>query len=180
VVSPRDRPQSAAPRQPATNAGSRHFLGGWTIWPAWWQRGDLVVLYPPGTATPTRETACWSCGTGRCARHLREEIDEVPGNSVNRDGSVLLRRFVDRLPGNPSRAILMRAWIASTRRTALSSRRRFGFLPAPRAGGSQRRGKTSVREAFDVALKAHSGSVAGDPLYSAASIGRFTDLTTRC
>lgn len=130
---------------------------------------DLVVLYATGHGDTDRGDSLLELRHGEVwPADLREEIDEYRGNSVIVMDQCYSGGFVDAFQGTRSRAILISSVDGKHPTDCTQFARTFwdSFLH-PELADRKREGKTSVREAFDAALKAHQEALAGDPeLYS--------------
>ena len=170
VLSPRDRragllPETLRLAPVRTNLAPAFDAVGAEI-----RRGDLLVVYGTGHGDITED------GEGYLAlRHgefwpdeLREELERLPADPVVIMDQCFSGAFADGLRGTQHRAIVI---------TTVDARHETDceyFAPAfwraflhPEKADRNRDGKTSVREAFEVAIEAHHNGLAGDKDLSA-------------
>lgn len=131
--------------------------------------GDLVVVYGTGHGDSEQGDSLLELRKGELwPADLREEIDKYRGNTVIVMDQCYSGGFVDAFSGTKSRAIAISSVDGQHLTDCYQFARTFwdAFLHPERADRN-RDGKTSVREAFDAALKAHQEALAGDRELSA-------------
>jgi hypothetical protein len=127
--------------------------------------GDLLVVYGTGHGGTDQGDSLLELRKGELwPADLREEIDEYRGNSLIVMDQCYSGGFVDAFNGTRSRAILISSVDRRHPTDCTQFARTFwdSFLQ-PGLADRNGDGKTSVREAFDAALKAHQEALAGDP-----------------
>ncbi len=142
--------------------------------------GDLMVLYGTGHGDTDEGESLLELRKGELwPSDLREEIDRCRGDSVVVMDQCFSGGFSDAFQGTRSRVIA----ISSVDSRHLTDCYYFAmtfwesFLH-PEQTDSNGDGKTSVREAFDSAIKAHQNALAGDPEVAAnGSYCAFNGLT---
>lgn len=130
------------------------------------RKGDLLVVYGTGHGDITDD------GEGYLALRrgelwpdeLREELERLPGDSVVVMDQCFSGAFADVFRGTQRRAIVISS-VDARHETDCEY-----FAPAfwdaflhPEKADRNHDGKTSVREAFEVAIEAHRRGLAGDP-----------------
>jgi hypothetical protein len=142
--------------------------------------GDLVVLYGTGHGDTDEGESLLELRKGEVwPSDLREEIDRLRGDSVIVMDQCFSGGFSDAFQGTTSRVIAISSVDSRHPTDCYHFAKTFweSFLH-PELADSNRDGKTSVREAFDAALKAHTEALAGDEEVSSNGCYRaFNGLT---
>ena len=128
-------------------------------------QGDLLVVYGTGHGSTDHGDSLLELRRGELwPADLREEIDQYHGNSVIVMDQCYSGGFVDAFDGTKSRTILISSVDSRHPTDCTQFARTFweAFLH-PELADRNGDGRTSVREAFDAAVKAHEQALAGDP-----------------
>jgi hypothetical protein len=137
-------------------------------------KNDLLMVYGTGHGDTDQGDSLLELRNGEVwPADLREEVDQCRGDSVIVMDQCFSGGFADAFQGTKSRVIA----ISSVDKGHLTDCYAFAktfwesFLHPERADANHD-GRTSVREAFDAALKAHQEALAGDPEVSASGVYR--------
>jgi hypothetical protein len=144
------------------------------------EEGDLVVMYGTGHGDTEEGDSLLELTKGEVwPSDLREEIDRYRGDSVIVMDQCFSGGFADAFQDTKSRVIAISSVDSRHLTDCYYFAKTFwdSFLH-PEQADSNHDGKTSVREAFDAALKAHQEALAGDGEVSANGAYRaFNGLT---
>jgi len=145
--------------------------------------GDLLVVYGTGHGDSEEGDALLELRQGEVwAADLGEEVERYRGDSVVVMDQCFSGGFVDAFKDTKRRVIAISSVDRSHETDCTEFARTFwDSLAHPELADRNHDGKTSVREAFDAALKAHRAALAGDPSVSADGVYRsfngFDDAT---
>lgn len=137
-------------------------------------KGDLLIVYGTGHGDTDQGDSLLELRNGEVwPADLREEVDQYRGDSVIVMDQCFSGGFADALQGTKSRAIAISSVDSRHLTDCYAFAKTFwdSFLH-PELADENHDGKTSLREAFDAALKAHREALAGDPEVSASGVYR--------
>jgi hypothetical protein len=165
VLSPRDRRYPTAKATPIYKPFPENFgrvmehLAG-TVRP-----GDLVVIYGTGHGDSDQGESLLELRHGELfATDLRAEVDRLRGDTVVIMDQCFSGGFIDGFQGTKSRAIVVTTVDRDHMTYCVSFARAFwDSCLHPEAADRNHDGKTTVREAFEIAAKAHHKELDGDP-----------------
>ncbi len=127
--------------------------------------GDLVVIYGTGHGDTDEGESLLELRKGELfAGDLREEVDRLRGNTVVIMDQCFSGGFADAFEGTKARVLVVATVDRDHLTYCASFARAFwdSFLD-PAGADRNHDGKTSVREAFAVAVEAHHKELDGDP-----------------
>lgn len=130
------------------------------------QPGDIVVIYGTGHGDTSEEGESF-LELGRDALwafDLRDDVDSLASDTVVVMDQCFSGGFSDAFEGTRSRAIVISS-VDAKHPTECSyfAEAFWGAFLNPERADANRDGRTSVREAFDVAIVAHRDALEGDP-----------------
>ncbi len=137
-------------------------------------KGDLLVVYGTGHGDTDQGDSLLELRNGEVwPADLREEVDHYRGESVIVMDQCFSGGFADAFEGTGSRVIAISSVDSRHLTDCYAFAKTFwdSFLHPERADANHD-GKTSLREAFGAALKAHQEALAGDPEVSASGVYR--------
>jgi hypothetical protein len=167
VISPKDRRHPLAKRTPVCSPVPTHFAQVMDRLASITHAGDTVVIYGTGHGDTDRRGAylvlrhgaLWPAG-------LRAEVERLPANTIVIMDQCFSGGFVDAFEGTRSKAIVI-SDVDSTHETYCAYFAETFWNAFLRDHG------TSVRQAFDAAMKVHQKELAGDPELKADGAYRF-------
>jgi hypothetical protein len=165
VLSPRDRHNPVAFATPFYKPFPENFSSVMDRLAGAVSPGDLVVVYGTGHGDTDQGESLLELRRGELwAGDLRDEVDRFRGNTVVVMDQCFSGGFIDGFQGTKSRAIVVTTVDRDHMTYCVSFARAFwdSFLH-PEAADRNHDGKTSVREAFEIAAKAHHKELDGDP-----------------
>jgi hypothetical protein len=181
VLSPRDRRNPVAITTPFYKPFPENFASVMDHLAGTVGAGDLVLVYGTGHGdTDQGESLLELRGGELWAGDLRDEVDRLHGNTVVVMDQCFSGGFIDAFQGTKSKAIVIATVDRDHMTYCAAFARAFwdAFLHPERAGRNHG-GKTSIREAFEVAAEANRKQLAGDPELRAtarcASFNGFDD-----
>ncbi len=127
--------------------------------------GDLVVIYGTGHGDSDDGASLLELRRGELwASDLRTQVDQLRGNIVIIMDQCFSGGFIDAFEGTKGKVLVV-ATVDRDHMTYCGSFARafWGSLLHPQTADRNHDGKTSVREAFDVAVQAHHKELDGDP-----------------
>ncbi len=165
VLSPRDRRNPPANGTPVFKPFPEHFARVMDDLAARVEPGDLVVLYGTGHGDTDDGESLLELRNGELwADDLREKVDRLRANTVVIMDQCFSGGFIDAFEGTKSKALVIATVDRDHMTYCVPFARAFwdAFLH-PEQADRNHDGKTSIREAFDVAVKAHRKDLDGDP-----------------
>ena len=181
VLSPRDRRNPVAVLTPFYKPFPENFASVMDHLAGTVSPGDLVIIYGTGHGdTDQGESLLELRGGELWAGDLRDEVDRLHGNTVVVMDQCFSGGFIDAFQGTKSKAIV----IATVDRDHMTycgpfARAFWDAFLHPERADRNHDGKTSIREAFEVAAEANRKELAGDPELRAtarcASFNGFDD-----
>jgi hypothetical protein len=157
VVSPRDRRNPPAKRTPVCSPVPAHFTEVMDRLAAITHAGDTVVIYGTGHGDYDQRGVFLELRHGRLwPADLRAEVERLPARAIVIMDQCFSGGFVDAFEGTRSKAIVI-SDVDSTHETYC------GYFAETFWNAFLRDHGTSVRQAFDAAMKVHQKELAGDP-----------------
>lgn len=165
VLSPRDRGTPPSNASPVFKPFPEHLVSVLDKLEARVAPGDLVLFYGTGHGDTEEGESLLELRNGDLfAGDLREEVDRLRGNTVIVMDQCFSGGFIDAFEGTRGKVLVVTTvdrghmtWCGSFSRAFWDA-----FLH-PESADRNHDGKTSVREAFRVALQAHRKELYGDP-----------------
>ena len=173
VVSPKDHRNPPAKRTPVCSPVPAHFTQVMDRLASLTHTGDTVVIYGTGHGDYDRRGAFLELRHGRLwPAELRAEVERLPANVIVIMDQCFSGGFVDAFEATRSKAIVI-SDVDSEHETYCA------YFAAAFWNAFLRDPKTSVRQAFDAAMKVHQKELASDPDLKAdgayRSFNGFTD-----
>jgi hypothetical protein len=165
LLSPRDRHNPPAPLTPVYKPFPEHFASVMDHLAEAVGPDDLVLIYGTGHGDTDDGESLLELRNGELfAEDLRAEVDRLRGKTVVVMDQCFSGGFIDAFRGTKSRAMVVATVDRDHMTYCVSFARVFweSFLHPERADRNHD-GKTSVREAFDLAVAAHHKELDGDP-----------------
>jgi len=171
VLSPRDRRTPPSNASPVFKPFPEHLAGVLDKLAAQVVPGDLVLFYGTGHGDTEDGESLLELRNGDLfAGDLREEVDHLRGNTIVVMDQCYSGGFIDAFEGTKGKVLVVTTvdrdhmtWCGSFARTFWDA-----FLH-PESADRNQDGKTSIREAFGVAVEAHQKELKGDPEFRATA-----------
>ena len=165
VLSPRDRGTPPSSASPVFKPFPEHLVSVLDRLEGQVAPGDLVLFYGTGHGDTEEGESLLELRNGDLfAGDLREEVDRLRGNTVVVMDQCYSGGFTDAFEGTKGKVLV----VTTVDRDHMTwcgtfSRAFWDAFLHPESADSNHDGKTSVREAFSVALQAHHKELDGDP-----------------
>ena len=167
IVSPKDRRHPPAKRTPVCSPVPAHFTQVMDRLATLTHPGDLVVIYSTGHGDYDERGVFLELRHGRLwPADLRAEVERMPANVIVIMDQCFSGGFVDAFEGTRSRAIVI-SDVDSTHETYCR------YFAETFWDSFARDRKTSVRQAFEAAMKVHQKELANDPELKTDGAYRF-------